>query len=178
MRRPAGRTQGHRKWTAPPPSRRPALAAPLEVVLGATLRRVAGENPAAFDRLGAYRDAAFLIIPNGAPVAFRLEPAGRQGRVTVVQPDDPRPVAASVRGPLVDLIALFAGVYDADAAFFARRIEVDGDTSAIMALHNALEAADLGVGDLIGAPRHFRPRLNASLAALLTLARARAPLGA
>src|SRR3989344_6067830 len=100
MRRPAGRTDGHRKGAAPRPPRRSALAGPLDAVLVATLRRVARENPAAFDRLGAYSDAAFLIIPNVAPVALRRDPAGVKGREAVVQPDDRQPVAACVRGPL------------------------------------------------------------------------------
>ena len=176
MRRRQGRDAHSPRRPAPPPPRtgRPALARPLDAVLGAALRRVARENPAVFERLGVYREAAFLIAPTGAPCAFRLEPAAGLGRVTAVRADDPTPVAATIRGPLVELVALFAGVYDADAAFFARRIEVEGDTGAVVALHNALEAAELGLGDLVGAPRGLRPHVNAGLSALLGLARMRA----
>ena len=124
-----------------------------------------------FERLGEYRNATFLIVPAGAPIAFRLEPSAVRGRVSAVLQDDSQPVTATIRGPLLELVALFAGVGDADATFFARRIEVEGDTGAIVALHNALEAADLGVADLIGAPAPLRPRLNAGLAMLVGLAR-------
>ena len=154
------------------------LARPLELALEAALRRVAREHPDVFDRLGAYQEAAFLIAPTGSPIAFRLQPNAVRGRVTVVRAQKGGPVLATIRGPLVELVALFAGLYDADAAFFARRIEVEGDTGAVVALHNALEAADLGLGDLIGGPRRFRAPLNAGLAALISFASALRPEGA
>ncbi len=51
-----------------------------------------------------------------------------------------------------DLLALFDGSLDADSAFFGRTVQVDGDTGAVVALHNALEAANLSMTDLLGLP--------------------------
>jgi predicted lipid carrier protein YhbT len=65
------------------------------------------------------------------------------------------------------LLALFDGRCDADSAFFSRRIRVDGDTRAVVALHNTLEAAELTLADLLGVGPPFRDRLNAGLAGAL-----------
>lgn len=151
---------------------------PLNLALGAALRRVGRRDPEAFERLGAFRSAAFLIVPTEAPFAFRLEPDPRRGRVTVVGRDDPSPVAARIRGPLVELLGLFDGSQDADSAFFHRSIVVEGDTGAVLALHNALEAAELSLADLLGAPHWIEAPANRALAALLRAARGRPPVAA
>jgi predicted lipid carrier protein YhbT len=132
---------------------------------------VARENSVIFDRLGADGEAAFLIVPTGSALAFRLGPAAGPGGVTMVRPDDPQPVTATIRGPLVELVSLFAGVYDDDATVFGRRIEVEGGAGAVLALHNLVEAAELGLRDLLAAPTRLRSPLNAGLAVLLSLAR-------
>ena len=61
------------------------------------------------------------------------------------------------------LLALFDGRGDADGAFFQRHIDVDGDTAAILALHNALEASELTMADILGLPRRLDPMLQTAL---------------
>jgi predicted lipid carrier protein YhbT len=129
-----------------------ALRGPVELLLGRALRRVSRRQPAVFARLGAFQSATFMILPTGWPVAFALSPRLGDGEVRVVRRDAPGPFAARIEGPLLDLLGLFDGSLDADAAFFARSVQVEGDTSAVMALHNALEAADLTLADLVGPP--------------------------
>jgi len=146
---------------------------PISLVLGAALRRVARRNPEVFERLGAFQGAAFLIAPDDLPIAFRLEPDAGRGRVTVVGRRDATPVVARIRGPLTELLALFDGSQDADAAFFARTIVVEGDTEAILALHNTLEAAELSLADLLAAPAFARAPLDRGLSALLRNVRPR-----
>lgn len=143
-----------------------ATALPVGLALSAALRRVAHERPEAFERLGSFRRATYLIAPTGLPFAFRLQPDPKHGSIRVVRPKDPRPVTAAIFGPLGDLLALFDGTRDADAAFFSRRIEVEGSTEAIMALHNALEAADLRLADLAAGPPVVRSWLDGGLRAL------------
>ncbi len=48
-------------------------------------------------------------------------------------------------------------------AFFQRRIDVNGDTVAILALHNALEASELTMADILGLPRQLDPLLQTAL---------------
>lgn len=152
-----------------------AARPPVELGLTMALRRAARLRPEVFDRLGAFRDAAFLIAPSDLPVAFRLAPRATLGRVTVVRKDDPGPFAARIAGPLAELLGLFDGSLDADAAFFGRRIDVEGDTGAVVALHNTLEAADMSLAELLGLPRFGRRLADRGLDLLLRAARRAAP---
>ncbi len=149
------------------------LRGPVEQLLGAALRRVGRTRPEVFQRLDRFQDAAFLLSPDGMPVAFRLTPSPDQGRVEVVRQGDPRPVAAKVSGRLIDLLGLFDGSLDADAAFFSRLVQVEGDTEAVVALHNTLEAAELTLADLIGVPSALHGWTNGRAASLLRAVRRR-----
>lgn len=153
-----------------------AARPPVELVLTAVLRRTGRLRPDVFDRLDVIGDGAILIAPDELAVAFRLTPRARDGGVRVVRRDDPGQFIARISGPLIDLLALFDGSLDADAAFFARRIDVTGDTSAVLALHNALEAADLSMADLLGLPSRGRALAGRGLAALLNVVRRVAPV--
>ncbi|MET3665506.1 SCP2 sterol-binding domain-containing protein [Caulobacter sp. 1776] len=134
-------------------------------ILTLALRRLVRIHPDAFARLAAYRESLFLIEFTDAPLAFSLRPSGTSGQVRVLSTAAAKTVRADVRiaGQMVDLLRVFDGTFDADAAFFSRRIRVAGDTSALMALHNALEAADLTLADLIGAPASARGLVNRGL---------------
>lgn len=141
---------------------RPFLAPP-SAFLTFSLRRLARSHPEAFERLGDHGERLYLIAPSDLPVAFCLRPSGGSPEIRVVAANNAPAAAVRVRGPLLDLLQLFDGTLDADAAFFSRRIQVEGDTSAVVALHNALEAADLTLADLVGAPRPARDFVNRSL---------------
>lgn len=153
-----------------------AARPPVELALTAALRRAGRLRPDIFERLDGIGDGAFLIAPSELPVAFRLTPRVRTGSVRVVRRDDPGPFLARISGPLMELLGLFDGSLDADAAFFSRRIDVAGDTGAVVALHNALEAADLSMADLLGLPSRGRVLAGRGLAALLNVVRHVAPV--
>lgn len=140
-----------------------ALRLPVERLLTLALRRAGRRRPDIFERLGEAGEGVFLIAPSDFPVAFRLRPGRGSGRVEVVRSDDDAPRAASISGPLATLLALFDGRRDADAAFFSRQIRIDGDTHALVALHNTLEAAELTLADLLGVDPPLRDPLNAAL---------------
>lgn len=137
----------------------------MEMLLTASLRNVARRQPDAFDRLGAVRRATIRIRPADLPVDFEMRPDGEAGTVRIVRPGSRTGKAsATISGPLLTLLALFDGRGDADGAFFQRRIDVDGDTAAILALHNALEASELTTADILGLPRRLDPALRQALA--------------
>lgn len=127
-----------------------AARRPIEFILTKALRRVAAHKPEAFERLGAFRNSAFVVAPRDLPIAFLLRPSGSTGTVQVIDGRNRPNACANIHGALGDLLSIFDGSQDADAAFFSRRITVTGDTEAIVTLHNTLEAADLRITDLIG----------------------------
>lgn len=147
-------------FAGPSPAALPLLLAPLtapaEIALSQAARRLARRRPEVFDRLGEAQAAVFLIAPDEFPVAFRLEPDGLASRVRILAPERAGPCSTRIAGRLADLLALFDGTLDADAAFFARRVRVEGDTAALTALHNALEAAELELVDLAPLPEPAR----------------------
>lgn len=137
---------------------------PVEIFLTASLRGVARRQPEAFDRLGSVRHATIRISPADLPIAFEMRPDGVAGSIRVVRPEsDAGAASARISGPLLTLLALFDGRGDADGAFFQRRIDIDGDTAAILALHNALEASELTMADILGLPQGFDPALQTAL---------------
>ena len=145
----------------------------MELLLTRALRSLARRRPDAFGRLGAYRSATYRLAPLDLPVAFELSPNAARGAVRVVRRDAPGVHVACVSAPLADLLALFDGSLDADAAFFSRSIQVEGDIGAVMALHNALESADLRLADLLPL-QAGRAAANAILGGLVHAARRRA----
>lgn len=149
------------------------LRRPPERLLTSALRSLGRRRPEVFERLGIANDSALIVAPTDFPVAFRLRPAHGQGEVEVVRHSDARPSAARISGPLAVLIGLFDGACDADAAFFARRIRITGDTRAVVALHNTLEAAELTMADLLPLPGMLRQPVGAALSAGLARLRAR-----
>jgi predicted lipid carrier protein YhbT len=137
---------------APPEWLLRPLAFPIERLLSASVRRLARTRPEIFRRLGLYQTSTYLIIPHDLPVAFRLLPRAEKARVEVVDRSNPGPSTVQIGGALQTLIGLFDGSVDADSTFFSRALRVEGATDAALALHNALEAADLDAGDILGLP--------------------------
>lgn len=139
---------------------------PVETVLSRALRRIAARRPDVFERLGPWRAAAVVVAPSDFPVSFRLRPDGVRGTIRVVRHDDPAPSTARISGPLATLLELFDGDGDADAAFFTRQIRIEGDTAAVVALHNSLEAAGLTLADILGVGPRLREPVNRGLSHL------------
>ena len=140
---------GRAKTWSPSAEALMAVRWPLEQLLTLGLRRVAWRLPDIFQRLGVFQKAVFVLLPDAWPVAFELSPRARQGTVRIARATHRPPGATCIRGPLPALIGLFDCSVDADSAFFSRDIIVEGDIQAVMALHNALEAADLTLADLL-----------------------------
>ena len=157
---PLRRPQAPRSWTDVLYRAR----RPVEILLTASLRSIARRQPEAFDRLGQVRHATIRISPVDLPVAFEMRPDGESGSIRVVRPNvDAGDTSARISGPLLTLLAVFDGRGDADGAFFQRCIDVEGDTAAVLALHNALEASELTMADILGLSRRLDPPLQAML---------------
>jgi O2-independent ubiquinone biosynthesis accessory factor UbiT len=169
--------------TAPPPFSPVLLAglalrilplAPLQPALALALRAVLGRHPGLLDRLAGLGEPVFIVDPVDLPFVFVLctgaRPSLRAARAAAA-PE----ARAVVRGALMDLIDLLQGRDDGDALFFSRRLIVEGDTGAVLALRTALDGAevDLAAEVLAALGPLAAPARDAGSAAAALWARAR-----
>lgn len=115
--------------------------APLSISMTAYSRRVARHNPGLFRRLGDYSHTRFVLDPTDLPFVICLAPNG--GVPTVRLARGRGEGAARIAGPLAALLGLVHGAFDGDALFFSRDLVIEGDTSAALALRNAIDDAEL-----------------------------------
>lgn len=138
--------------------------APLSLSLTAYARRISITHPAMFRRLGAYGNKRFALDPTDLPFVILLAPSGGTPTVTVSRTCNA--FDARIAGSLAALLGLVHGVYDGDALFFSRDLVIEGDTSAALALRNAVDDAEL---DLAGEISGLSGPLAAPLMRLITL---------
>ena len=121
--------------------------APLSISLTAMSRSIARRHPGLFRRLGEYGHTRFVLDPTDLPVVILLDPNGGVPRVTLTRGRGDG--AARIAGSLAALLGLVHGAYDGDALFFSRDLVVEGDTSAALALRNAVDDAELDLSQEI-----------------------------
>jgi O2-independent ubiquinone biosynthesis accessory factor UbiT len=124
----------------------PVLFAPgLAIALSILHRR----HPDLFERLAGIGAARILIDPIDLPFCLLLEIEPERPRLSPLRRRDAEAAGAqaAIRGPLSALVDLLEGRLDCDALFFSRRLRVEGDTEAVVALRNAIDDAEL---DLLG----------------------------
>ncbi len=127
---------------------RPVPIPMLQPLLRLAARAVVWRHPALLARLEGFEDARFLIDPVDLPIAFLLRLDGRRLELSAVGKDAvAQGATAAVRGPLLILLDMLEGRIDGDAVFFTRDLTIEGDTEAVVALRNAIEAAEI---DLVG----------------------------
>lgn len=118
--------------------------APLAAALTRLVQRLAQAHPRMFRRLGAHAQARFEIDPVDLPFVLALEPRAGDPRITLARRRGA--CDARIAGRLAALIGLVHGAYDGDALFFSRDLVIEGDTAAVLALRNAIDAAELDLG--------------------------------
>ncbi len=152
---------------------RPLPRLPLSIFLTGMVRQLVHRRPGVLSRLG--RDAAtcLLIDPVDLPFQFRLLLDGPRSRVDVIDGNAPAGAAARVRAPLLVLLGLLDGTYDADALFFSRDLVIEGDTEVVLAVRNAVEGADLTPAELVGLAGRLAVVFNRAAADALSLLRRR-----
>ncbi len=133
----AGRLPGIFGWLPPPPA---VLMRPmLQSFMAGLLRR----HPQMFERLGPYGETRFLIDPVDLSFVMLVVPSARAPRLEI-HPRTRMPAwKAAVRGPILALLEMAQGRQDGDALFFSRQVVIEGDTSAVLALRNALDDAHI-----------------------------------
>ncbi|MBW7922195.1 MAG: SCP2 sterol-binding domain-containing protein [Rubellimicrobium sp.] len=105
-------------------------------------RKMAGRHPGMIARLGPEAgkrllldatDLPALILLQAEPLSLRLFP-----RRAAAPPSD-----AQITGNLAAFLAMLHGESDGDALFFSGELSISGDTSAVLALRNALDDAEI-----------------------------------
>lgn len=130
----------------PPP---PFAPQALGLALSALLRRIARRKPSILARLGPYARARFLMDVSDGPFLLVMEPEA--GRITVLPRRATPGHDAAIRGRLAAFLAMLHGTEDGDALFFSGELEIAGDTSAVLALRNALDDAELDLTEELAA---------------------------
>lgn len=137
----------------------PAPRFMLQLAISRIVSAAAQQFPAFFDRLGRFHDVAYLIDPVDLSfmVILRLQQGNPTAKVLRRRKNTPC-YDARVAASLTDLLGLLNGRLDSDALFFARRLLIEGDTTAIVTLRNALDNMDSDIlaDSLAGLPRYVR----------------------
>lgn len=118
----------------------PRLLQPLFDAIMSVVRR---RHPDILERMAAYPDAVIGIDPVDLPFVLVLRPAPDNPTLTVRRDFTEDGPGAVIRGPLEMLFALSEGRIDGDAAFFSRRLVIEGDTEVVLALRNAVDGAGI-----------------------------------
>lgn len=117
------------------------------IVTGA-VRRMERRRPKLFKNLARLTPARVHFEPTDLPHRFGLV-LGREGAdFYLVRGEDEKP-DARVAGSLQALIAMLEGREDGDALFFARDIQVTGDTTVIVGLRNTLDREEIDLAEEI-----------------------------
>lgn len=154
---------------------RPLPLAPLAAALDLVVKSAARRHPGMFARLGDQAGKRFLIEPTDLPFVVVMTPRAEDPELLVVRPGEEPQADARIAGPLGALVGLIHGAYDGDALFFSRDLTVEGDMSAVVALRNALDDAEIdlvaeaaAVLGPLASPAEQVGRLAASVAERIT----------
>jgi predicted lipid carrier protein YhbT len=129
---------------------------PLTQVVQRITTRMIADHPDMLRRLGSYADRRFLVDIIDLPHVLLLRPD--LGRMTAHWRGACPQYDVRIAGPLAHFLAMMHGYEDGDALFFSRDLTVEGDTSAALALRNAMDDAELDLTeDLAGLFGRFAP---------------------
>lgn len=126
-----------------------APSLPAEHLLTHLARRILAKHSGLLSRLGPYRQCRFALSASDVPLSFCLDLS--QDPLAITVHASPPEADARITGKLAALIGLVHGVWDGDALFFSRDLTVEGDTSAALALRNAIDDAELDLGAEVAA---------------------------
>lgn len=122
---------------------RPLPLLPLEIFLQQLTSSIVRRHPGILERIGRSGLLRFGIDPIDVPFAMEIALRDNSASVRLMRSLDERHLHARIAGTLAALIGLVDGESDGDALFFSRDIAVTGDIAAVLALRNAVDAAEI-----------------------------------
>lgn len=136
----------------------------LQPLFARIIHRIAARYPEVLERLGPHTATRFVIEPIDLPFAVFMRPAPGALVLRAVPRADLPEHDTRIAGKFLRLVRLIDCDEDGDAMFFARDLEISGDTEAIVTLRNALDNIDGSIAASVA--ELFGPPGRAGLAAL------------
>ena len=96
-----------------------------------------------------WRPLTDVVETRDGPMLVLMQPQAR--RITIHRRGAPPDHDAAITGRLSAFLAMLHGVEDGDALFFSGELAIAGDTSAVLALRNALDDAELDLTEELAA---------------------------
>lgn len=138
---------------------------PVSMGLSALARRVLKAHPEILSRIDIYQTKGFLLDVTDLPFALHLDPA--RAAVRACPRGAAPPADARICGTLAGFLAMLHGVEDGDTLFFSGALQIEGDMSAVLALRNALDDAELDLSaEILRALPMLAPPMRAVIAPL------------
>jgi predicted lipid carrier protein YhbT len=117
---------------------------PVSMALSQLARNLLRAHPEILQRIDKYQNHHFELDITDLPFILRLDPARAQLRAFrrgAAPASDAR-----IAGSFAAFLAMLHGAEDGDTLYFSGALQIEGDTSAVLALRNALDDAELDLG--------------------------------
>ncbi len=138
---------------------------PISMALSQLARDLLRTHPQILNRIDKYQNQKFMLDITDLPFALLLDPA--QARLRAFRRSAAPEADARISGTLAAFLAMLHGVEDGDSLYFSGVLQIEGDTSAVLALRNALDDAELDLSEEIArALPLLAPPLRLALAPL------------
>lgn len=120
---------------------------PISMALSQLARDLLRTHPQILIRIDKYQNYKFMLDITDLPFALLLDPA--QARLRGFRRSAAPDADARISGTLAAFLAMLHGVEDGDSLYFSGVLQIEGDTSAVLALRNALDDAELDLSEEI-----------------------------
>lgn len=128
--------------------------------------RVQGRHPKLMENLARLPASRVILEPTDSPHAFLLELGQMPPEFALISPAEKTALKADahIKGSLEALVDMLEGRADGDTLFFARDIQITGDTSVIVGLRNTLDREEIDLfADLLSLCGPFRGPARAAI---------------
>jgi predicted lipid carrier protein YhbT len=144
---------------------RPLPLVPVSTMLTRLARKVAARHPDLFSRMGEHAGARIVLDMTDQPFVLVLDLGNGSPKIKALRHAPSEDADATIRGPVSGFLGMMHGTLDGDALFFSRDLSVEGDTSAVLALRNAIDDAELDLVEEIGPGETSRALLRRAFGA-------------
>ncbi len=108
-----------------------------------------------FTRLNSEEDSLdFIIQVKDLPFDFYMKTNLENPILLAIDKENNIEADAYIKSSLQDLLLMLEGKLDGDAAFFSKKLNIEGKTEHVVALRNALDSVEINVLEDLVAPLH------------------------